>query len=320
MAKNSYAKGFHDLGKGNYAYLQPDGSWGWNNAGLILDGGQALLVDTLYDEDLTGQMLTQMQHELGVGVDDVGSVVNTHANGDHTFGNHLVRNAEIIASQASADEFSDLTPKMMVELVQQSDKDTLSGRFLRHAFGPFNFAGVTLTPPTRTFNGSLEMKVGNKTIRILEVGPAHTRGDVLVHSPEDRVVYTGDILFIDSTPIIWAGPVANWIKAIDWILDADIETIVPGHGPVTDKRGARRLRDYFVYIDKETRKRFDSGMSAADAAFDIALCDFATWGDAERIVMNVHALYREYSGKPTGASIMQLVELMARIRSDQGRL
>ena len=49
MAKWQYTKGLHDLGNGCFAYLQPDGSWGWSNAGLIADRDQTLLVDTLFD-------------------------------------------------------------------------------------------------------------------------------------------------------------------------------------------------------------------------------------------------------------------------------
>ena len=53
MAKWQYTKGLHDLGNGCFAYLQPDGSWGWSNAGLIADRDQTLLVDTLFDLKLT---------------------------------------------------------------------------------------------------------------------------------------------------------------------------------------------------------------------------------------------------------------------------
>ena len=61
MSKWQYTKGLHDLGTGCFAYLQPDGSWGWSNAGLIVDGDQTLLVDTLFDLALTGEMLGQMR-------------------------------------------------------------------------------------------------------------------------------------------------------------------------------------------------------------------------------------------------------------------
>jgi hypothetical protein len=46
MAKWQYTKGLHDLGNGSWAYLQPDGSWGWSNGGLVVDGDRTLLVDT----------------------------------------------------------------------------------------------------------------------------------------------------------------------------------------------------------------------------------------------------------------------------------
>ena len=66
------------------------------------------------------------------------------------------------------------------------------------------------------------------------LGPAHTAGDVLAWVPDDRTVFTGDLLFIGGTPIMWAGPVGNWLAACDRILEMDAENIVPGHGPMTD--------------------------------------------------------------------------------------
>jgi cyclase len=49
----AYTRGLHDLGTGCFAWLQPDGSWGWSNAGLVVDGEATLLVDTLFDLRLT---------------------------------------------------------------------------------------------------------------------------------------------------------------------------------------------------------------------------------------------------------------------------
>ena len=58
-----FAKGLQEIGDGDFAYLQPDGSWGWSNAGLITDGGESLLVDTLFDAKLTREMLESMRTE-----------------------------------------------------------------------------------------------------------------------------------------------------------------------------------------------------------------------------------------------------------------
>ena len=315
MAAWNYTKGLHDLGNGAYAYLQPDGSWGWSNAGLIIDGDQSLLVDTLFDEKITGEMLDVMRDATGKAAADITTLVNTHANGDHTYGNRLVSQAEVISSVASAEEMLEFPPQMLAELLRQAPQLGELGKYLEHSFSAFDFDGIELTSPSRTFSERLELQVGDKPVHLIEVGPAHTRGDVLVHVPADRVVYTGDILFIESTPIMWAGPVKNWLDALDLILDMDVAAIVPGHGPITDKAGVRRVHDYLSYIDREARKRYDAGLSVRDAAFDIALGDYESWGDAERIAVNVDTLYREYSGDTSAPDIMRLFELMAAINN-----
>lgn len=313
----TFTKGLHDIGAGHYAYLQPDGTWGFSNAGLIVDGEQSLLVDTLFDERLTAEMLTAMKDAAGIGGADITTLVNTHANGDHTFGNRLVCNAEIIASKASAEEMQEQPPERLAEFMRAAPHMGEVGAYLVECFGAFDFAGVKLKPPTKTFSGVLDLKVGDKEVKLIEVGPAHTAGDVLVHVPKDKVIYTGDILFIDGTPIMWAGPVANWIKACDMIIGLDVDVIVPGHGPITDKAGVSRMRDYLAYVDVEARKRFDAGMSAEDAARDIALTDYDSWIDAERIVVNVNTLYSEYRGEHAEADAVALFGLMARIKKDR---
>jgi glyoxylase-like metal-dependent hydrolase (beta-lactamase superfamily II) len=310
----TYRKGLHDLGGGLWAYLQPDGGWGWSNAGLIVDGDRSLLVDTLFDMRLTREMLQQMTDATGLKADDIGTIVNTHANGDHTHGNGCCANAEIIASSASAAEMETVTPGMMAHLVREGPRLGPGGAYFSEIFGAFDFAGVEERRPTRTFSGELALAVGDKPVRLIEVGPAHTGGDVLVHAPADRTVFTGDILFIDGTPIMWAGPVGNWIAACDRILAMDVEAIVPGHGPITDKAGVRRVQDYLAFCDREARIRFDAGLSVREAAHDIALGDFSSWGDAERIAVNVDTLYRGYRGDTSPRDTLALFGLMAELR------
>ena len=319
MKTAPYEKGLVDLGAGLYAYLQPDGGWGWSNAGLIRDGEAALLVDTLFDEPLTAEMLAKMRDATGLGPDDIGHVVNTHANGDHTHGNALLGKAEIIASEASAKEMAEFSPQTLAMLKKQGATGAMgdAGSFFAEVFAPFDFENARGKAPTRTFCGCMKMKVGDKEVELIEVGPAHTHGDVLVHVPKDRTVFTGDILFIEGTPIMWAGPVDNWIAACDRILAMDVDAIVPGHGPLCTKHQVARVNDYLRYIDAEAKKRFDAGMSAEEAARDIALGDFDAWGDAERIAVNVDTLYRGYRGDASPANAVALFGLMAQLRRDR---
>jgi glyoxylase-like metal-dependent hydrolase (beta-lactamase superfamily II) len=158
----------------------------------------------------------------------------------------------------------------------------------------FDFASVGQRLPTESFEGRHELRVGDRAVHLIELGPAHTHGDAIAHVPDANVVFTGDILFIEGTPIMWVGPVSNWLAACDRILELDARVIIPGHGPVTDASGVRDVQRYFTYIRDEARKRFGAGMDDEAAADDIDITDFRDWGDPERIAANVATLYREF--------------------------
>ena len=308
-----FNKGLSDLGNNIYCYLQPDGGWGWSNAGLIADGDESLIVDTLFDEDLTLEMLDSMKSAEPKGMKNIRALINSHSNGDHCNGNNCVDTDEVISSEATLEEMSHESPEMMAALLKQAPEMGTLGKYFLECFGSFNFEGVTKRLPNTTFTGETQRQVGDKIVELIEVGPAHTDGDILVHVPSDKVVFTGDILFIEGHPILWAGPVKNWINACDRIISMEVDFVVPGHGPVTDNRGVKAVRDYLAYIDTESRERFESGMSALEAAKEIDLDLFSTWGDAERIAVNVNSLYREYKGEEKREEITLLFQQMAEL-------
>ncbi len=321
MSTWPYTKGLHDLGNSVYAYLQPDGTWGWSNAGIVVDGEASLLIDTLYDLKLTREMLDTMRKSIPAAA-HIDMVVNTHANGDHCWGNELVAGAQIIASARTAEEMTtDISPAQLAMLLKHAPELGQLGEFASRIFGPFDFDNITLTLPTKTFESELTLKVGGKDVHLIEVGPAHTLGDTLVHIPADRVVFTADILFIGGHPIIWAGPTSNWLRACDRILEMDVDTIVPGHGPITDKKGVVEVKGYLEYIYQEAEKRYEIGMSAQEAAKDIYLDRYATWTDSERIAVNVASIFRELKGDQSHPkmvdSFMCMAELALNNRKNQ---
>ncbi len=283
-----YTKGLHQLTSTCYAWLVPDGTWGWSNAGLICGEGESLLVDTLFDLAITGEMLAGL-----APVTDrhpIRTVVNTHANGDHWFGNELVSNAEIITSRPTAEEMEANGPDLIIGLLKH---DGAVGRFAGHIFAPFDFNGITPTPATRIFERELTVDVGGTQVQLFNLGPAHTGGDSVVYVPSARTLYAGDLLFIGGTPISWAGPVSNWIRACQFMLDLEADFIVPGHGPVTDAAGVRSVKDYLEFVEHEAAQRYARGMSPEDAMRDISLGRFAELDERGRLAQNVLAVYYE---------------------------
>ncbi len=305
----SYEKGLLEVADGVFAYLQPDGGWGWSNAGLVAGDDSSLLVDTLFDLNLTQAMLDEMSSV--IDTKPIRNLVNTHANGDHCYGNQLITGAEVIASEASAAEMEELPPSMLAAMMQ-ADFGPETNAYLHESFGSFTFTGIEPPKPTSTFTGELQLETGGRVADLIEVGPAHTAGDVLVHLAEDSVVFTGDILFIEGTPLVWNGPFQNWIDACARIIDMDCEVIVPGHGPLTDAAGVQAVADYLGFVHAEAKMRFADGMSWIDAAKDIDLGQYSDWLDAERILINVDSVYRELDPSRQPTNVVELFSQMAR--------
>lgn len=321
-ASPDYAEGLYDLGAGVYAWMVPNGSWGEANAGLVVGEGASLLIDTLWDVRLTQQMLDTMRNTLSHP--PIVTLVNTHGDGDHYFGNELLADADIITSDASLEEMAHKTPGQMLafgklgKVMQMLGLPNLrqAGRWFTAMGAPYDFRGVTHTPAKRGFSGRLELEVGGRKIDFIEVGPAHTAGDVIVHVPDAGVVLAADIMFLGSTPVMWAGPLENWFKALDVITALEPEIVVPGHGPLTDLAGVAQVKAYWQFVDDAVQTRFDAGMSARHAAHDIARSaafqaqPFADWIAPERIMTNTHILYRQKLGKSGHPALPTLLKIL----------
>ena len=306
----TYEKGLVDVGNNCYAYLQPDGGWGWSNAGLIEGDGASLLVDTLFDLRLTQEMLDAMSR---VSLrSPIATLVNTHANGDHCYGNQLVADATIVASAATAHEMSEVPASMMLSLNNAPGE---IGELFRGFFGAFDFNGIETTLPTVTFSGRHDLLVGGRVVELHEVGPAHTAGDTIVYVPSAHTVFTGDILFSHGTPIVWAGPLSNWIAACDRISALAPTVVVPGHGPVATLAEVRDCREYLSMVDREARVRHEAGMTSEEAARDIALGDFGEWGEWGRIAVNVDTAYRSFDPGYKGVDIFEMFRRMATLEA-----
>lgn len=316
MANWPFTQGVHDIGNGVYGYVQPDGTWGWSNAGLIVSDGETLLVDTLMSVPLTREMLDQFRRV--PGGERIDRLVNTHANPDHFFGNGLVADAEIIGTNEAKQEMAGFNPRMLAALKDNYPQMGDAGEFLFETMGrKFDFSGVDeVTLPTRTFDQRLDIAVGSKAVELIDLGPAHTASDTIVWVARDRTVFTGDLLFNEGHPIMWAGPVENWIVACQYIIDLDPEVVVPGHGPITDVQAVRNMQAYFEYIREEARRRYDAGLSFDEAARDINMAEYRGWSDPERIVANVFSLYKQWGAEFTPEQQRDLFGAMGRYHKE----
>lgn len=295
MTTIPFTKGWHRVGTSSYAYLVPIGTWGQVNAGFVKSGTHGLLIDTLLTLPHARAMLEELR-ALAPGT-EIETVVNTHCHGDHIWGNQLFADATIISTKTALDEINgEAGPAQLAELVEHARLGELGqvGDWLVSTFGTYDFGGIEVVAPGRTFSGEFELAVGEVEVRLIEVGPAHTLGDLIVYLPEERIAFLGDVVNIGGHAVIWKGALSDSIRACDRILDLALDTVVVGHGPIGDKTDVERFRSYLVYLDEQARLRYEAGLSLADAMADIPLSDFSDLYEPERLAITIGAAYRSF--------------------------
>lgn len=272
------------------------GTWGFANCLLVTSGGDAALVDTPYDRPMTEALIAAARPLLAGAT--VGTIVNTHVNGDHTFGNGLFPGADIIATKASAEHLCrEPSPAQMHFLTHGTPADEPLGWYAREHFGRYRYEGVDAVPPNITFSGRHDLRVGEIDVELIEVGPAHSAGDLIVHLPAQRVVCAGDVLFADDHPVHWDGPLARVAAACETVLALEPEVIVPGHGPLMSPEDVRQYAAYLRELAELIRVRHAAGVPAYEAAADILTTGFHDHlGLPERIVILTAVEYRHLDG------------------------
>jgi glyoxylase-like metal-dependent hydrolase (beta-lactamase superfamily II) len=239
-------------------------------------------------------------------------VINTHEDADHVWGNQLFEGAEIIAHRTVPDRMREVaepkeTQKLMWGaahlltrmLLKASHPGVLAaGKQLRE---DYNFDGIELVFPTTLFDERYELDLNGTQVHLIYVGPCHQVGDIIVHVPKEGVVFAGDVVFRNCTPMGWTGSFEKWFNCLDLIVELNPTVVVPGHGPVCGIDGVNEMRQYLEYVRVESRKCFDEGRSSLDAAKQIEFGPYSEWRAPARLYMNVERAYREFRCEPPDA-------------------
>ncbi|MFE0601762.1 MBL fold metallo-hydrolase [Streptomyces sp. NPDC058892] len=268
---------------GVYAYVQPDGGWCLNNAGFVSDGGRTLLIDTAATER---RALALRDAIAAAGVPLPRTVVNTHHHGDHTYGNCVFTPGALILGHDAA-----------------RAEQLAAGHQLEMIWPATDFGAIDITAPDLTYSDRATVHVGSTEVRVVHPGVAHTTGDSVVWVPEHRVVFTGDLVFAGGTPFLAMGSLAGSLGALELLRSLDAETVVPGHGPLTDPSAYDSTERYLRYVAEVSREGRARGLTPLEVARQADLGEFAAWRESERLVANVHRAYAELAGEPEGAPL-----------------
>ncbi len=209
------------------------------NVGVYVTSEGVILIDDKFDQDHDAIMAAVKQ----ATPQPVKYVISTHYHADHSGGNAKMYGAGVdIISTANS-------RKNIVEKKQSN-------------------APPGVVPARIVFTDETSVFLGGKEVRAHFYGRGHTNGDAVIYFPALRTVHTGDLM-AGTTPLVdyaGGGSVVEWTKTLDGALQLDFDTVIPGHGPVTNKAGLQAYRDNIVKMRDRVTKEIRSGKGQAEIA------------------------------------------------------
>lgn len=286
-----FATGLQRVAEGASAYLQPDGHYGLNNVAVFWTDDGAVMVDAAYDIPRTRRIVGAIQAEARDG--RIAALVLTHEHGDHTFGASEVPTGEVIMTATAAQSQQRAPAALAARIGGLGEESRAMMETLLQ--DKFDFSGIRLRKPTRTFSGRMTLHAGAAELELVEFGNIHTASDCAVIDRASGVAAAGDMMFADSHVPLFAPNAARWAKALEDLLATGCTRFVPGHGRICDEDDVRQHRDYLLWLLELAHRSHAAGLTPDEAA-DRAVQSLGEWSALERpdvLVNSLAVAYRE---------------------------
>lgn len=233
------------------------------NVGLVLGRDGAVVIDTRAS-DSQGLEIIRDIAQLGRDI-AVRHVINTHVHFDHTFGNIVFDQAQIVAHRNVARSFVEASEQ--VKTAFRADP----GAAPEYGYTTADAAAVIETPlraPDRTFRGATSIDLGDREVSLRWSGRGHTDGDIAITVPDAGVTFLGDLIEESAHPSLgndcWPIDWPTTLSSLDGYLTDD-SIVIPGHGRPVDRAFVRRQRDDLAIVAAVIRERHAARMPLASA-------------------------------------------------------
>lgn len=275
------AEGLTKIANNVYAYIgekaaSPANSFG-ANAGIVIGRDGVLVVDTLISAKEADRFIADIRK---ITDKPIKYVVNTHYHPDHALGNSEFSKLGAVIVSQSKDEAS-----------LEKDGPGMLANMQSMGLSDEDMRGTELAVATLTFTDRMTINLGDEKVELIYPGPSHSAGSSIVLVTQEKVLFTGDVLFTDYHPYMADGNVASWIKVLDFVRTLDAIVIIPGHGPLSGKKEVADMKAYLQIFDKKARKLAarskDVEKIAAELKKELPVRSQLDWAIAE----NVKGLY-----------------------------
>jgi cyclase len=279
------------LADGVYAALAVPGSGAWCNAGIVDLGNQTLVFDTLftppaaqelrrYAEQLTGRAATW--------------VINSHRHADHVLGNQVFADAQIVATSTTREQIAQRSAAFIAhakadktflaefaaQIDREPDERTRAGMIAMLAdYRALDAAlpTIELMLPNVTFDGRMTFHGTQRSAELIAHGSGHSPGDAFLYLPNEKIMFAGDIVQVQTHPSMSDGNPEQWAAMLEQIAMLDIERIVPGHGPLGGREDIDLTRQYIHDLQHHAAAAVERGLSAEQAGAMDVLAPYTEW-------------------------------------------
>lgn len=242
---------FVELAPGSYGYTAE----GDPNSGVVIGDESVMVIEAQATPRMAEDVIARVR---SITDKPIKYLVLTHYHAVRVLGASAYHAQEIISSQK--------TWEMITER-GQADWDSEFQRFPRLFRGHESIPGLTW--PTLTFEQKIRVDLGDKIVEVMHVGEGHTRGDVVVWVPEDRVLFAGDLVEYGATPYCGDAQLERWPATLDALSELNPEYLVPGRGDAltdseTCKLAIEGTRDFVTTLFEGAKKGHETGESLKD--------------------------------------------------------
>ncbi len=207
-----------------------------SNAGFVVTDDSVVVIDALGSPALATLLLQRIAR---VTTKPVSHVLVTHYHADHIYGLQVFKaaGASIVAQRQAQDYLQSDTAQRRLEASRQD-------------LFPWIDEATRLVPADRWLDGDTDLRIGGVDFQLRAVGPSHTPEDMVVHLPQERVLFVGDLVFRGRIPFVGQADSRRWIAALDRLLAFDARLMLPGHGPPSRQAAEdiRLTRDYLGHL------------------------------------------------------------------------
>ena len=222
-----------------------------NNPGIVKTSAGLVMVDPGSTVHIGKNVLAEVKK---VSDQPIVAIFNTHIHGDHWLANQAIKAA-----------YPDVKiyghPEMLVEIENGEGENWVN---TMNTLTEGASLGTEVVAPDLTVDNTDVIKVGDTQFKIHHYGIAHTKTDIMIEVVESSVIFLGDNVLSLRIPRTSDGTFQGNISTIKTILESDINTYVPGHGPTGDKAMVETYLNYLVQVYEAAQKAFKDDLDSSD--------------------------------------------------------